>query len=246
MPANLFSYSRRLAGRLAQILPSSCALCAVRAEGVLCSPCEQRYFRHNGRRCSCCALPLAVATDVLCGQCMQQPRAFDATVTAVDYQPPIDQLVHGLKFSGQLAMAPLFARLLRDALLKNQNGTLPELLVAVPLGEQRLIERGYNQAMEIACLLSRSLGIAMAHGQPQRERETLAQALLHPDQRLSNMLGAFGMPAGAAAQLRGRHIGVVDDVMTTGATLEEMAATLKRAGAARVTNLVFARTPHKN
>ena len=180
-----------------------------------------------------------------CGACLSQPPAFDATIAAADYVPPVDQLVLALKFAGRLALAPLCARLLRDAVLSDARPqqprqSLPTLLLAVPLGEGRLAARGFNQALEIARPLSRSLGIELQARLALRDRETVAQSLLHPDERQHNMRGAFGLCAGA--DVRGRHIGVVDDVITTGATLQEMALLLKRHGAARVTNLVFART----
>ena len=228
--------------------PSCCALCDMAAKDVLCEGCRLQFLQVSAARCSCCAIRLTVHTDLLCGECLRQPPAFDATIAAVDYCAPLDQLVLGLKFGGQLALAPLFAEMLRDALLEQagrtgQNAPLPELLLAVPLGEQRLVERGFNQAVEIARKLGRSLGLPLLTHLPLRERETLAQSSLPLLERHRNMSGAFGMPAGASGLLRGRHVGVVDDVMTTGATLNAMATVLKRHGAVRVTNLVFARTP---
>jgi ComF family protein len=175
---------------------------------------------------------------------MKQPPAFDATIVAADYAPPTDQLVLALKFGSRLALAPLFARMLRDAILqaRTENISLPTRLTAVPLGPQRLVERGFNQALEIAKPLSRSLGIQLAPQLMSRLRDTHAQALLHPDERHKNIKGAFVVMPHAADDIKGQHVGVVDDVITTGQTLNEIAATLKRFGAARVTNFVFART----
>jgi ComF family protein len=181
----------------------------------------------------------------LCGNCLRTAPAFDATVVATDYAPPIDQLVLALKFGNRLALAPLFARILRDAALQEREHPLPELLVAVPLGHERLARRGFNQALEIARPLSRSLGIRLDAGLVVRVRDTRAQSLLHPDERHRNIRGAFIVPDRAADSVRGRHIGVVDDVITTGETLNEVAATLKRFGASRVTSFVFARTSQK-
>src|SRR5471030_1143469 len=179
--------------------------------------------------------------DQLCGQCLSQPPAFDATLVAADYAVPLDQLVLQLKFGGRLALAALFARCLRDAVLQQPGFVLPALLCPVPLGPRRLAERGYNQALEIARPLARSLGVALHPRLAQRVYETQAQSRVTPDQRRDNIAGAFAITDGGLVD--GRHIGIVDDVMTSGQTLNELAATFKRYGAARVTNLVFARTP---
>ncbi|MGV3741280.1 MAG: ComF family protein [Burkholderiaceae bacterium] len=119
---------------------------------------------------------------------------------------------------------------------------MPQVLVAVPLGPKRLAERGFNQALEIAKPLARKLGIPIEKRLVLRMRDTAAQALLPPDERRSNISRAFTLSSHAVDSMQGCHIGVVDDVMTTGETLNELASTLKRFGARRVTNLVFART----
>jgi ComF family protein len=181
----------------------------------------------------------------VCGECLKRPPAFDATVAAVDYAPPVDQLVLTLKFGGRLALAPLFARMLGEVVSRSAAIPLPTLLTAVPLGSQRLVERGFNQALEIAKPISRTLGIRLDAGLVARMRDTRAQSMLHPDERHRNIRNAFVVPARSVDTLRGQHIGVVDDVITTGETLHELAATLKRFGAARVTNIVFARTLQK-
>ncbi len=177
-----------------------------------------------------------------CGDCLSRPPAFDATIVAADYAAPIDQLVLALKFGNRLALAPLFANMLRDALLRMPAVALPTQLTAVPLGTRRLRERGFNQALEIAKPLSRALGIRLDARLTMRLRDTQAQALLPPNERHKNIRRAFVVSNHAIDLVRGRHVGVVDDVITTGETLNEMAAALKRFGAARVTNFVFART----
>jgi ComF family protein len=173
---------------------------------------------------------------------MQRAPAFDATIAAVDYAAPVDQLVLGLKFGSRLELAPMLARMVANAALKMEASPMPTLLTAVPLGSRRLTERGFNQALEIAKPLSRALRVKLDARLVSRLRDTRAQALLHPDERQKNMRNAFLVEGDAIDRVRGQHIGVVDDVMTTGETLNELAATLKRFGAARVTNFVFART----
>lgn len=118
---------------------------------------------------------------------------------------------------------------------------LPALLCPVPLGPRRLAQRGYNQALEIARPLARELDIALHARLVARVRETAAQSSVAPERRRANIAGAFALAD--PPLVRGRHVGVVDDVMTSGGTLDEMAAMLKRHGATRVTNFVFARTP---
>ncbi|RFP10773.1 MULTISPECIES: ComF family protein [unclassified Duganella] len=226
------------------LLPASCALCAAASGELLCPACAAQFFGAEAAvvRCPRCANPLPdSAQGQLCGSCRVEPPAFDVTLVAADYAMPLDQLVLQLKFGHRLALATLFARLLRDAVLQQPGFTLPALLCPVPLGPRRLAERGYNQALEIARPLARSLGVALHPRLASRVQETAAQSSVAPEQRRHNIAGAFAIPD--AALVRGRHIGVVDDVMTSGRTLNELAATLKRHGAARVSNLVFARTP---
>jgi ComF family protein len=240
--------SRQVLARLSPAVPNCCALCGDSGEEALCDGCHRQFFTRRLHRCAQCAAPLPEITTsaaILCGQCLKHPPAFDATIAAADYAPPVDQLVLALKFGNRLALAPLFARMLRDAVPRGPWFALPMLLTAVPLGSQRLMERGYNQALEIARPMSRALGIPLDPALLVRMRDTEAQAMLHPDERRKNIRNAFVVPDHAIDKVRGRHIGVVDDVITTGETLNELAATLKRFGATRVTNFVFARTPQK-
>jgi ComF family protein len=255
---------RRTSARvLGTLLPASCALCGLGGDDTLCPECAAQFFGANVAvpRCVCCANPLPGAgagmefgeqvcagnqpsglpEHPLCGLCATHPPAFDVTLTAADYAMPVDQLVLQLKFGHRLALAALFARLLRDAVLQQPGFVLPALICPVPLGPRRLAERGYNQALEIAKPLARSLGVALHPRLTARVRETTAQSSVAPEQRQRNIAGAFAVPD--AALVRDRHVGIVDDVMTSGGTLDELAATLKRHGAARVSNLVFARTP---
>ncbi|KAF3997337.1 ComF family protein [Glaciimonas immobilis] len=248
---------------LGSLMPTCCALCGQIGREVICDGCVISYFSHGVARCRQCAIPLPAIESQsapLCGACLKQTRSFDASVVAIDYAAPADQLVLALKFGAQLPLAPVFARMLRDAMVrrhamdskklvclgegidKNLADALPEILTAVPLGPERLAKRGFNQALEIAKPLSRLLNIHLAHTIVERRLDTLPQAKLHPDQRRKNLRDAFIVPLQAMALIKGRHIGVIDDVMTTGETLNELARTLKRCGAVRVTNLVFART----
>ena len=232
-----------LSSGLRNLMPSSCALCGQQAPDALCESCQMQFFGQAQTRCRICAMPLPCADKELrCGDCLREPPAFDATAVAADYVAPLDQLVLALKFGGKLALAPLFARLQADALLHFRAAPLPTLLTGVPLSAMRLMTRGFNQSLEIARPLSRLTGIALEPQLLMRVRDTRPQALLAPQQRRRNIAGAFDVSPQCMSQVAGRHIGVVDDVITTGQTLNEIAATLKRYGAIRVTNLVFART----
>jgi ComF family protein len=232
-------WPRTLAGVL---LPSCCALCGESCGAVVCAPCHAQYVEAR-RRCIRCANPLAATEDEHCGKCLSDPPAFDATVAAADYALPLDQVVLQLKFGARLALAPWFAALLRDAVLAQPGLPLPDVLCPVPLGPQRLVERGFNQALEIARPLARALGVPLRPRLAVRVVDTRAQSGIAPGERKQNMRGAFSVEPDMLDAVAGRHVGVVDDVMTSGSTLDALAATLKQAGAARVTSFVFARTP---
>jgi ComF family protein len=251
MPERLRLWSHRWPQALARaVLPSSCALCGAVSADAVCAPCHAHYVAPGRARCACCANPLSqnlghegAAATVLCGGCLADRPAFDATVTAVDYASPLDQLVLQLKFAGRLALAPWCARMLRDAVLARPGFALPDLLCPVPLGPRRLVERGFNQALEIARPLAASLGVDLQPRLALRALDTRAQSGVAPSERRANLRGAFEVAPAELERVQGRHIGIVDDVMTSGHTLDELAATFKQAGAARVSNLVFARTP---
>ncbi|RJG15803.1 ComF family protein [Massilia cavernae] len=224
------------------LLPSSCALCGAGCDGVVCAPCHAEHVAPRRPRCRCCANPLD-AGGARCASCLAGSPAFDATVAAVDYALPLDQLVLQLKFGGRLALAPWFARIIAGVVREDRQFALPNVLCPVPLGPQRLAGRGFNQALEIARPLSKLLGIPLRPRLAIRALETPAQSGVAPAQRRANIHNAFIVAPDALAMVRGLHIGIVDDVMTSGHTLNELAATFKRFGAARVSNLVFARTP---
>ncbi len=211
----------------------------------MCIDCSTQYLANPTRRCEVCALKLPDAHARACGSCLQSPPAFDATIVACDYTAPADVLVKDLKFRARLALAETFAQHLARA-MGSQLSERPGLIVPVPLSEARLMARGFNQAAEIARSLARRTRIPLDPHLCARIRDTRPQAGLPVSERRVNMRGAFTtrLDASALSQLRDRHVLLVDDVITTGHTLSELAACLKRQGAARVTNAVFARTPY--
>jgi ComF family protein len=211
----------------------TCFLCRGSARGILCGACDADLPRLAPGGCPCCALALPKAS--VCGRCLVRPPGYDATLAALDYRFPADVLIHALKFGGELALAPLLGRLLAARVA----GEPPvDCLVPVPLSREKLRERGYNQAVEIGRTLSAATGTPLASALCERTIDTPPQSALPLAERTRNVRGAFR----CARSVAGARIAVVDDVMTTGATLDELASVLKGAGAVRVVNWVVART----
>jgi ComF family protein len=204
-----------------------CLLCgAETAPELLCPACIAE-LPALPRSCPRCALPSPAGA--VCGSCLNHPPHFDATLALWRYEFPCDGLVQALKYRAWLALAGFFARSLAAR-------PVPEvdLIVPMPLHPKRLAERGFNQALEIA----RHLGRPIAPRGVLRVKHTPPQTELPYEERAKNVRGAFL----CKLDLSGASVAVLDDVMTTGATLNELARALKRAGAARVENLVIART----
>lgn len=244
MPALRHLLTQQFHQVIATLLPCSCVLCSKTCKTLVCPDCHQQFFKDTTSRCDQCAIPISSADNrQRCGDCLTSVPNFDHTIVVCNYAAPADQLILAYKFGHRLAIATLFAEMLRDAALKEHQQSLCELLCPVPLGGQRLVERGFNQSLEIAKPLSHHLGVALYPKLLRRSRETAQQSSLHPDDRHKNVRNAFTLDSAAIELIRGKHIGVVDDVMTTGTTLNEIAGLLKRFGAAKVSNYVFARTP---
>ena len=215
----------RLASRL---FGGSCFLCRGAASALLCDACAAELPRLQPPLCPRCAL--ASPRGEPCGRCLAEPPHYDATVAALAYAFPADALIQSLKFRGELALAPLLGGLLAANVTSGVDFVIP-----VPLSRQRLKERGYNQAVEIARHLGHGKLLVSAC---ERSRDTAPQLDLPFEERHRNVKGCFI----TNQNFKDAVVAVVDDVMTTGATLDEMAQTLKRAGATRVVNWVVART----
>jgi ComF family protein len=214
---------------LGRLFGGSCYLCRGAARGVLCAACDADLPRLSPERCPRCALDSP--RGELCGRCLRDAPRYDATVAALAYEFPADALVHALKFRGELALAGLLGNILSQRI----DPLSVDMVIPVPLSAARLRERGYNQAVEIArAVLPAKLDLALC----VRSRDTPAQTDLPDAERRRNVRGAFR----CTREIAGQGVAVIDDVMTTGATLEEIAAVLKDAGAGRVVNWVVART----
>ena len=172
-----------------------------------------------------------------CGRCLAEPPRYDATVAALSYAFPADTLVHALKFRGELALAALLGSLLSHEISPEGLSAI-SFIVPVPLSKKRLRSRGFNQAVEIARPIAKAARKPVELTMLERARDTPAQFDLPWAERRKNVRGAFAV----SGSVLGATVAVVDDVMTTGATLDEIAGALKAAGASRVVNWVVART----
>jgi ComF family protein len=214
------------------LFAQECVLCAGPSGALAFCPGCERDLPWLAAACPRCAGPSPAGEH--CGECLRAPPSFDATVAAWRYEFPVDRLVHALKYGGRLALAETLAA----ALVPGLTGRYADVVVPMPLSPARLRERGFNQAMEIARHLARRTGLRIRPHLAARQRDTTPQTGLPHGARAANVRGAFA----CGGLVAGLSVALVDDVMTTGASLEELARTLKAAGAARVENWVVART----
>jgi ComF family protein len=222
---------------LAAAAPGRCQVCGRWPAQPLCSTCCSQFALQHAR-CSRCALPVPPGVAE-CGACVRHPPALDACFAAVAYSFPWSNLIAHYKFAGEPGWAGVFARLLGQTPGVQQALDAAQLVLPVPLAPGRLAQRGFNQSLELARLLAP----AKLHARLLlRLRETQPQASLPRSQRLANVQGAFAVEPLLASLVRGRRVLLVDDVMTSGASLSACAQALRAAGAAHVAAAVLART----
>ncbi|MGZ5084740.1 MAG: phosphoribosyltransferase family protein [Usitatibacter sp.] len=210
-----------------------CLLCSGLAKSALCEACE-RALPHLVCACVRCAVPIPAAG--VCGACQRRGPAFDDALAAFEYRFPLDRMVHRFKYGGDLALGRWLALRLAD---RASAGTRPDLLVAPPVAASRLRERGFNQAVVIAAHVGRRLRVGHEPAAFAKTRETAPQPGLNRRERLANLRGSFR----CELRLRGEHVAIVDDVITTGATTHALARLLKDGGASRVSVWALARAP---
>lgn len=217
-------------------MPSQCELCRRWQARRLCADCAPAMAVP---RCDGCGLRL-VAPGLRCGACQAQPLPFGHCRCAVDYAAPWDRLLAAFKYRGQVELAAALAERLQQALAPEDAEDI-DLIVPVPLASERLRERGYNQAWELARRVAAALRRPADALVLERPLARAPQAGLGRAERRRNLQGAFRVAR--PEHVAGRHIALVDDVLTTGATAAEAAQALLAAGATGVSVWALARTP---
>lgn len=235
---------RRLVDLLLDRLPHTCLVCGCWSDAALCPDCRAR-FAAPAARCAACALPMPAPHD-RCGQCLRHPLPFDAAIAALDYAWPWSGLIGGMKFRQQPRLAAVLADELAAAVRRSgvepSSPAAARWVLPIPLTQARLRERGYNQAWELARRIGPALGLRADARLLLRLHDAPHQVGLDRAARSANLQGVFAIEPSRRRELAGAEVALVDDVMTTGATLAEAARTLKQAGAARVVSWVVART----
>lgn len=218
---------------LSRLLRPSCAVCSL-APGPICRECETDFFPALRPRCEVCAIPLNSAA-LVCGRCLASPPHFHRATALADYASPVDGMVMALKFGARLDLGYVFGDLMARRVAPGDGA----VVVPVPLAFERMSERGFNQSLQIARAFCAGSGATLAASLVRRIRHAPPQQTLALDERRRNIRGAFETVGDA----RGRRVFVVDDVMTSGSTMDEVARSLVSAGATHVHALVVARTP---
>jgi len=230
-------------------LPNLCQLCHRSRQALVCAACYTDWLNPTQARCLRCAHKLEnsnlaanhTPVSLFCGTCLTHPPVFERTYTLGDYAAPQDQLIWALKFNNKLPLADFFAKHLATVIQQSLIQTIrqPILLLPIPLSKQRMQQRGYNQAWEITRRLSRLCQLPTHPTGLIKIRNTSTQTSLDINERQRNLRGSFI----TEPCVKGQHIFLIDDVMTSGITLNEAARTLHRAGALSVSNYVVMRTP---
>jgi ComF family protein len=219
------------------IFKQNCLSCASPEGNIyaLCRACLNDLPRHPKASCPQCGL---ASDGNICGSCISSPPDFDATHAVFLYNFPIDAMMQRYKYGNMLSFSKTFGQLLKE---KSKLENI-DLIIPMPMHPTRFKERGFNQALEIAKVLTKGQSEKLDYKNVIRQKITPPQASLPLKQRVKNIKGAFSV----SGNLTGKRIAIVDDVMTTGASINELAKTLKNAGATHVECWVIARTlPHK-
>jgi ComF family protein len=226
---------------LPALYPTRCLLCGTTETGGagLCVECEN-FLPRNEVACARCALPLpsTSGTNLICGNCQKKAPPFDQIIAPFYYLQPLNYFISEFKFQSRLVYGRLLADLMLGELKQNAI-KMPDLLLPVPLHKSGLRQRGFNQSSELCRHLSKHLSIPWSPDLLLKHRETVHQRSLKRKERKKNISGSFRY-LGRKAWL---HVALVDDVVTTGATVEAAATVLKAAGVQRVDVWAVCRTP---
>jgi ComF family protein len=210
-----------------------CVLCLTQSNKYLCDACFHSLPRLPREHCPSCLLPITPAR--VCGTCLRKPPAWTQAKAALRYTYPIDAMIQALKYRPDLTLAPVMADLLLTELWHE---SLPDYVIPVPIHPIRLQERGFNQALEISRHVCKKTGSILLSNVCSRTRETRSQTELSWRERHKNVQRTFA----CTMNFSGKHVAILDDVMTSGATLNELAKVVHRRGASKISIWVVART----
>ncbi len=231
----------RAARLFAQAMPQDCQLCGISCAGTICESCKTDLPIRSESGCKCCGQigdEQSLAGET-CGDCLTNIPHFDTTKTAFVYAFPLDKLIQSFKFNANLSLVGMFADQFVASLKSGSHGigALPDIIIPMPLAKRRLAARGFNQSALLARDIGKQLGVKVESRGLVRVRDTPPQAGLDREARLANMKDAFD----CGQDLAGLRIAIVDDVMTTGATMSDAARALKKQGVSHVEAWVIAR-----
>lgn len=220
-----------------QIFAQQCLLCASATHNpsALCQPCLADLPWQSSQSCQQCGLP---SNHLVCGACLSDPPHYDFTQAVFQYGFPVDALLQTYKYQHALHLSQTLGELMVKHITNVSQPSHVALLIPMPLHPARLKERGFNQSLELAKVIAQHTAIALDYQACQRIRNTPPQASLKLKDRVRNIKDAFA----CTRQLHGQHVVIIDDVMTSGASVNELANTLKQAGAATVSCWLVART----
>jgi len=231
-------YFLNISAKINRFLPAQpCILCgSMSHDGLWCGVCDTALPWLDAPHCPVCALPTPAGE--VCGHCLKDPPLFTHSTAVFAYAFPVDKLIQALKYGEQLALASAFAEKLA---LRIDRSELPDCILPMPLHPAKLRERGFNQSLLLARALARKLEIELLPNACLRVRDTPPQSALPWKERRKNVRNAFRCDA----DLSGKKIALVDDVLTTGASLNALAGAVKERGATAIHAWVVARTlPH--
>ena len=233
-----------LKNTLTKTLSKQCLLCLSPTNNTyqLCSHCEAD-LPSNSSHCIFCASPFStniLKNNLVCGQCQKKPPHYTTSTIPNLYAPPLKELIGQFKFHGNIYCAPLLAQTFLRS-VKHRKNNLPECIIPVPLHKKRLRERGFNQSLELARIVSEQLQIPLDYTLCQRKKSTPFQSGLSAKQRQQNLKNAFHLKKTHAY----KHVAIFDDVVTTGTTVNELAKQLKLSGIETIEVWAIARTANK-